>query len=303
MRARRSRLRTFVRRAAGLQGPGLLAAGLHKPGLLAAVGLALFAGACSSGAPDGARDLGGALTPLDGALSDGNGAPGDLAPNDASTIDSAANDFAPNDLTSNDFALRDLPSNDLLSNDLPPGDLAPPSDLVKPPSDLTPARPPCLNGAGFAAFRFHYSQNSGTQAILDAFGLPDSSNWEAVPVYPTSYTDPNFGGGIELGSGNWILIRYSVVGLSQINHATFSVYGRSYDVSASGSFDAWSPLYGDDYAPTDSMSVYPYAWRSVDFTGYVQIGDDPGLTGIRLYPGPSSDDLIVQTVELCIDGQ
>jgi len=254
----------------------------------------LVLGACSSSG----RDSGGADLAHGGSL-DGGMAARDLASADQSP---ASNDFAP---STNDFAPS---ANDFApsANDLSPAssDLSSaPSDLGKPPADMTPSRPPCTHGPGFAAFRFHYSQSSGTQAILDAFGLPDNSNWEAVPVYPTSYTDTNFGGGIELGSGNWILIRYSVAGLTQINGATFSVYGRSYDVSASGSFDAWSPLYGDDFAPTDSMSVYPYAWKSIDFTGFVQVGDDPGLTGIRLYPGPSSNDLIVHTVELCIDGQ
>src|SRR5581483_6749484 len=154
----------------------------------------LVLGACSSSG----RDSGGADLAHGGSL-DGGMAARDLASNDFAP---STNDFAP---SANDFA----PS----ANDLSPAssDLSSaPSDLGKPPADMTPSRPPCTHGPGFAAFRFHYSQSSGTQAILDAFGLPDNSNWEAVPVYPTSYTDTNFGGGIELGSGNWILIRYSV---------------------------------------------------------------------------------------------
>jgi hypothetical protein len=180
-------------------------------------------------------------------------------------------------------------------------DLAQPPDLAHPP-DLSSARPACHSGTGFAAFRFHYATGS-TSPIIDAFGLPDSSNFEAVPVYSTSVVDPANGGGLEIASGNWLLIRFSVVGLTQINHATFSIYGRSYDVSASGSFDAWSPIYGDDSTPQNAVSnAWPYAWTSVDYTGHVQIGDDPGLTGIRLYSGPGSDDLAIHSVELCIDG-
>lgn len=162
---------------------------------------------------------------------------------------------------------------------------------------------PCSNGPGWVAFRFHYSPNGGTQAYVDAFGLPDASNWEAVPAFPTMVQDAGNGGGLEIGSGNWILIRYSLVGLSQIKGATFSVYGRSYDVSASGSFDAWSPIYGDDPSPTDSVSnAWPYAWTTVDYSTQLAIGDDPALTGIRLYSGPSSNDLVIHAVELCIDG-
>jgi hypothetical protein len=165
--------------------------------------------------------------------------------------------------------------------------------------DLPSSKIPCTHGAGFVAWRFHYDQNS-TSSILDVYGLPDSSNWEAVAVYPTSIVDS--GNGLELGSGNWILIRYSVAGLSSIKGATFSVEARSYSTGTSGSFNAWSPLYGDDATATDAISVYPYSWTSVDYTGHVQVGDDPGLTGVRLYAGPSSSDLSVHAVELCIDG-
>jgi hypothetical protein len=162
---------------------------------------------------------------------------------------------------------------------------------------------PCTHGPGWIAFRFHYSPNSGTQAILDDFGLPDNSNWQAVPAFSSSVVDAGNGGGLEIGSGNWILIRYSVAGLTTITSATFSIYGRSYDTTASGSFDAWSPLYGDAPSPPDSVSnAWPYTWTTIDYTGQVQVGDSPGLTGIRLYSGPSSNDLAIHAVELCIEG-
>src|SRR5262249_57803083 len=121
-----------------------------------------------------------------------------------------------------------------------------------------------------------------------------------TPAFPTMIDDVGNGGGIDIGGNNYILIRYSVVGLNTINGATLSIYGRSFDVSASGSFDAWSPIYGDDATPVDAVSnVWPYAWTSIDYTGHVQVGDDPNLTGIELSAGPSSDDLVIHTVELC----
>jgi hypothetical protein len=164
-------------------------------------------------------------------------------------------------------------------------------------------RPPCLNGPGFAAFRFHYDSNSGTNAVMDAYGLPDHGGFQATPVFSTSIVDPGNGGGVEIASGNWILITYSIQGLTQIQGATFSIFGRSYDTSASGSFQAWSPIYGADNSPTDSVSnAWPYAWTSVNYSDFLHIGDDPGLVGIRVYSGPSSDDLVIHTVELCIDG-
>jgi hypothetical protein len=180
--------------------------------------------------------------------------------------------------------------------------LAQSPDLLTRP-DLVSNGPPCLSGSGFAAFRFHYGA-SATSPVVDAFGLPDGSNFEATPVFSTSIVDVGNGGGVEIGSGNWILIRYSVAGLTTIRSATFSVFGRSYDVSASGSFDAWSPLYGDDSTAQDAVSnAWPYAWTSVDYTGHVAAGDSPGLTGIRLYSGPGSDDLVIHAIELCIDGE
>lgn len=161
--------------------------------------------------------------------------------------------------------------------------------------------PPCSHGPGFVAWKFHYK--GSTSAITDVYSLPDNSNWQAVPAFATMFSDALHGGGIEIGSGNWILIRYSVANMSVINGATLSVYGRSYDTTTSGSFDAWSPLYGDNASPTDSVSnAWPYTWTSIDFSNGVHIGDTPGLTGIRLYSGPSSNVLVINTVELCIDG-
>ena len=225
----------------------------------------------------------------------------------------------PEDLSATDLARSDLAAADLAL----PGDLASPPDLTAPPDlavpdlavppdlttprdlavppDLTTPRPACKRGTGWAAWRFKYDGSSS--ARLEAFGLPDSSNWEAVPARAASYSDGLHGGGLEIGGGNWILIRFSLVGLSHINSATLSVFGRSYSTGSSGSYEAWSPIYGSISAPTNSVSnAWPYTWTSVDYTANVNVGDPPGLTGIRLYAGPSSNDLIINTVELCIDG-
>jgi hypothetical protein len=179
-------------------------------------------------------------------------------------------------------------------------DLALPPDLTMP-RDLG-TRPPCLAGAGWAAFRFKY--DGSTSARLQAFGLPDSSNWEAVPGRPASFDDALHGGGLNIGGGNFILIRFSLVGLTTINSATLSVYGRSYSTGSSGSFEGWSPIHSPSIkSPVNSVSnAWPYRWTSVDYTANVVVGDPPGLTGIRLYAGPSSSTLIINTVELCIDG-
>lgn len=179
-----------------------------------------------------------------------------------------------------------------------------PTDLsTGGPTDLANARPPCQGAAGgFAAFRFSYSANGGTSARLDAFGLPDNSNWQATPVFATMIVDQGNGGGLDISGGNYILIRYSVRGLSQITRATVSVFGRSYNTTASGSFETWTPIHGTRQTPVNSFSnAWPYRWSSLDFTGLVQPNDDPGLTGIRLYARGGSDSLVISRVELCLE--
>jgi hypothetical protein len=245
----------------------------------------LLAVGCGSDPNGGAASSGGHLPDVDAAQPrpDASSMPDASTSADASTPDA--------------WQMPDAARNDASQPDA----FIPPDAFVQPDASTRPA---CLNGRGWAAFRFHYSPNNGTNAIVDAFGLSDSSNWEATPVYSTSVVDSGNGGGLEIASGNWILIRYSVAGLTQINGARFSMYGRSYDTTTSGSFEAWTPLYGSASSPTNSVSnAWPYAWTTVDFTGFVQVGDDPGLTGIRLYAGPNSNDLAIHTVELCIDGQ
>lgn len=172
-------------------------------------------------------------------------------------------------------------------------------DLAVSPRDMASSKP-CKRGTGFTAWRFKY--DGSTSSRLEEYGLPDSSNWEAVPAYSTSFVDAANGGGINIASGNWILIRFSLEGLTRINSATLSVYGRSYSTGSSGSYRAWSPIYGDISSPTNSVSnAWPYTWTSVDYTANVRVGDSKGLTGIRLYAGPSSSNLVINTVELCID--
>jgi|GEM_PF-6082033 len=222
-----------------------------------------------------------------------------VAFDDTVTGDAGPSDGAPGKdggLASKDGAANDTDSGGGDSGVSDASSLADSSD-ASPPL-LGPA---CTHGAGFVAWRFHYK--GSTSAVTDVYSLPDKSNWQAVPAYSTMFSDALHGGGIEIGGGNWILIRYSVSGMSTIKGATLSVYGRSYDTTASGSFNAWSPLYGDNPSPTNSVSnAWPYTWTTVDFSNGVKVGDLPGLTGIRLYSGPNSNVLVINTVELCIDG-
>ena len=188
---------------------------------------------------------------------------------------------------------------DLRGVDLRGRDLAPITDLTSS-SDLD-SRLPCRRGVGWTAFRFHYL--GSTTAIVDTIGLPDRSNFQAAPGTTTTFDDAAHGGGISIASGNFILIRFSVDGLTRIKSATLTILGRSYNTTTSGSFRASSPLWGDIKTPTNAVSnAWPYDWTSVDYTANVHPGDPRGSTVIRIYAGPSSNSLIINTVELCIDG-
>ncbi len=252
---------SMLRRACWLRSPPALGTVLSVVPLLA--GLSHFGG-CSSGGADGLKPRRDGGADLAGTL----------------RLDFAAPE-------------------DLLAADLRGRDLAAPADLASPPTDLS-GKSPCTRGAGWTAFRFHYM--GSTSASIDTIGLPDRSNFQAVAVYPTTFDDALHGGGINIASGNYILIRFSLDGLTRISGATLSVYGRSYNTTTSGSFRAKSPIHGEISSPTNSVSnAWPYAWTAVDYLGNVAVGDDKGLTGIQLFAGPSSSNLIINTVELCLD--
>lgn len=175
-----------------------------------------------------------------------------------------------------------------------------PADLSGSPVDLA-GKSPCTTGGGWTAFRFVF--DGSTSARTEVFGLPDRSNWQAGPAFAATYEDALHGGGVTITSGNFLLVRFSLDGISRINSATLSVFGRSYNTTASGSFRGWSPLYGDISSPTNSVSnAWPYKWTSVDYTANVRVGDNKNLTAFRLHGGPSSGTVLVKRVELCIDG-
>ena len=105
-------------------------------------------------------------------------------------------------------------------------------------------------------------------------------------------------GGVALDDSDFIDIELSTVGVTTITSATLSIFGRSYDVDTSGSFN-WQTFVDTGSAPTDLVSnVAPYAWYSADMTSALAPGDDGAL--IRIKAGPSSDSLVVNQIELCV---
>jgi hypothetical protein len=166
---------------------------------------------------------------------------------------------------------------------------------------------PCSSGAvGGTAIRVHYTNAGGTaQVNYDAFGLPDNSR-EKVSMYGyaigfTSTFDDYFlgPGGVVLDDTDFIDIELSTVGISTINSATLSILGRSFATTTDGSF-SWQSFVDTGATATDFVSnVAPYSWYSADLGGAIDAGNNGVL--LRVKAGPSSDSLIVNTLEICIN--
>ena len=165
---------------------------------------------------------------------------------------------------------------------------------------------PCLSGApGQTAYRIRWIDGGGTAEVsYEVDGLPDTSRDHAGAYgyeigFTPSFVDPYLGdGGVQLDDSDFIDLELSTAGLSSITKATLSIYGRSYDTTASGSF-SWQTFVGTGATDVDAVSnVAPYQWYSADMTTEITPGDPMVL--IRIKAGPASDSLVVNRVELCL---
>jgi hypothetical protein len=165
---------------------------------------------------------------------------------------------------------------------------------------------PCLSGAaGATAYRIRWADSAGTAyPVYEVDGLPDHSRDKAgaygyqIGFSPT-YTDMFLAeGGLQLDDSDFIDLEITTVGISQISNATLSIYGRSFSVDASGSFNGQT--FVDVGATPDNFvsNVAPYAWWSADMTSAITPGDSGVL--IRVKAGPGSDSLVVNRIELCL---
>jgi len=146
---------------------------------------------------------------------------------------------------------------------------------------------------------------STAYVVYEANGLPDTSRWKAgaysssigyTPVFDDTYLGV---GGLDLEAGEFMDVELSTLGLTTLRKATLAIFGRSFDTTASGSF-TWQTFHGSNAAPTDLVAnSAPYDWYAADATGEFDIGDNGVL--LRIRPGPTSDALIVNRVELCFD--
>jgi hypothetical protein len=171
---------------------------------------------------------------------------------------------------------------------------------------------PCISGAtGATGFRIRWAgTTSGSTAyvVYEKDGMPQGNGDRAgaygqgqIGFTPT-FVDPYLGdGGVALDGSDFIDMYISTAGVSSITQATLSIYGRSYNTTASGGFN-WQSL--DDVGQTadDFVSnVAPYQWYSADMTSAIGPGESGYL--LRLRAGGQSGSLVVNRVELCLVAQ
>jgi hypothetical protein len=151
---------------------------------------------------------------------------------------------------------------------------------------------PCISGApGATAYRVRWANGGGTAyPVYEVDGLPDTSRDHTAAYgyqigFTASFVDPYLGEG----------------GVSSISSAMLSLYGRSYNTTASGSFN-WQTFDGTGSTEIDFVSnVAPYQWYTADMTTEISPGDNGVL--LRIKSGPSSDALVVNRIELCLVAQ
>jgi hypothetical protein len=158
--------------------------------------------------------------------------------------------------------------------------------------------------------RFRFEAGAGTTAavVYEANTLPTTTRWRVVsnapndPAYVPVFTDGDVGeGGLDLREGSRIEVELSFLGLrtGSTLPATIAVYGRSLHATASGSI-AWLTWNGGDKtAPPDIIAnTVPYRWYLVDAPQSFFGGENGAL--LRILPGPTSNRLVVNRVEVCL---
>src|SRR5205085_8394148 len=119
-----------------------------------------------------------------------------------------------------------------------------------------------------------------------------------IPFSP-QYVDTALAqGGVLLDSSDFIDIELSTLGITSISSATLAIYGRSYNTTTSGSFN-WMTFDGFDQTPSNLVSnSAPYAYYRGDMTTEISPNDNGVL--IRIKAGPSSNTLVVNRIEICM---
>jgi hypothetical protein len=165
---------------------------------------------------------------------------------------------------------------------------------------------PCMSGqAGKTAYRVRWIKaGSSVQVVYEVNGLPDKSPDHTGAYgyqigFTPSFADPFLGeGGLQLDGSSFVDIDLSTVGISQITSTKLAIYGRSYNTTASGSFN-WQTFEDTGTTPTNFVSnVAPYQWYAGDMTTAISPGN--GGVKLRIKAGPNSGSLVVNRIELCM---
>lgn len=227
---------------------------------------------------------------------------------DAAREDAAPEDAAPTDGSGVDGPLTDAFVTDAFVSDAFVTDAFVPDAYVPDAATGVLSGGPCMSGtAGATAYRIRWAGNgSGSTAyvVYEKNGLPDQSRDRAGAFgYQIGYT-PTFEdvflaqGGLRLDSSNFVDIELTTVGVATISRATLSIYGRSFNTTAPGSFH-WQTFDGTGAAPSNLVSnSAPYQWYSADMTTEISPGDNGVL--VRIKAGPSSGVLVVNRIEICM---
>lgn len=240
----------------------------------------------------------------------------DTAPIDGSAIDGSSDDAFVSDASTPDAVVVDgamLPDAALPDAAMPDAfvmvDAAMPDAAVAPDaSSGVITGGPCLSGAvGATGYRIRWAgTGAGSMAypVYEVNGFPDKSRDHAgaygyqIGFTPT-WDDPFLGeGGLVLDDSDFIDLELTTFNVPTIAKATLAIYGRSFNTTASGSFN-WQTFVGTGLTPTNFVAnSAPYKWYGADMTAALEANDSKVL--LRIKAGPSSDSLIVNRVELCI---
>jgi hypothetical protein len=248
-----------------------------------------------------------------GTTGDDTGGGDDMPGKQDAAIDSPS-DGAADDGTPGDGMPGDAPGDAMVMIDAPidaMGDAmvdAAPIDMMldAPLGPITGG--PCSSGAaGQTAYRIRWAGNgAGSTAypVYEVHAMPDTSRFRAGAYgYSIGYTprfeDPFLGaGGLALDSSNFVDIELTTAGIGSISNATLSILGRSFNTTASGSFN-WQTFEGTGSTPTNFVSnSAPYQWYSADMTTEISAGNTGVL--IRIKAGPNSSSLVVNRIEICM---
>lgn len=188
----------------------------------------------------------------------------------------------------------------------PPPDAAPPPDPdAAPPPPVGITDVPCQNGPGSTLFRMHWFGGSHSadidvwEAACD-YSIAPNSACSALPICrggigcEVGVTDG--GDALALEGGNqYLQIRFDVTGLF---FERVTVYMEARGMNGPTDFEAWSPLYGGLVLGPVS-SGFEYQAGQFDWTGFLNPGDDPDLTALRITPVNGS--LALHALELCLE--